>query len=200
MSSSSVFTDVPAGKIAAVVTYLEMSARPDIEAPAASPSGGVLRRVGKPQTDWYRKLYLRIGSDLLWFSALTKSGKELERKINRPGIEIFAYALDGNDEGLLELDFSQPDECELGFFGLTPKTVGTGAGRFMMSHAIEKAWSRDISRFWLHTCTLDHPNALPFYLRSGFTAYKRQVELADDPRLDGTLPGDAAPQVPVIAP
>jgi len=200
MSNTSVFSDVPAGKIAAVVTFLEMRARPGVVAPEASPGGGTLRHVENPRTDWYRELYRRIGTDLLWFSALTRSGEELARKIGHPGVEVYAYTLDGIDEGLLELDFRQPGECELAFFGLTPKTVGTGAGRYLMSHAIEKAWSRDIARFWLHTCTLDHPNALPFYLRSGFTAYKRQVEIADDPRLDGTLPRDAAPQMPVIAP
>lgn len=198
--SDSTFTPVPAGKIAAVVTYLEMRARPDVEAPAVSPPGGTLRRVESPQTDWYRELYRRIGTDLLWFSALTRSDEELARKINRPGVDIYAFTLDGREEGLLELDFNKPNECELGFFGLTPKTVGTGAGKFMIAHAIDLAWSRDIKRFWLHTCTLDHPNALPFYLRSGFTAYKREIEIADDPRLDGTLPRDAAPQVPVITP
>lgn len=199
MSNTSVFTDVPAGKIAAVVTFLEMHTRPNVVAPAVSPSGGTLYRVESPKTDWYRELYRRIGTDLLWFSALTRSEEELARKIGHPDIEVYAYSLDSADEGLLELDFRQPGECELGFFGLTPEIVGTGAGRYMMSHAIQKAWSRPIERFWLHTCTLDHPNALTFYLRSGFTAYKRQVELADDPRLDGTLPREAAPQVPVIA-
>jgi len=39
---------------------------------------------------------------------------------------------------------------------------------------------------------------LPFYLRSGFTAYRRQVEIADDPRLNGVLPRTASPQEPVI--
>jgi hypothetical protein len=39
---------------------------------------------------------------------------------------------------------------------------------------------------------------LSFFLRSGFTAYKRSIEVADDPRLKGFLPRDAAPRVPVI--
>jgi GNAT superfamily N-acetyltransferase len=88
--------------------------------------------------------------------------------------------------------------CELAFFGLTPGLVGKGAGRLLMQHAIERAWARPIDRFWVHTCTLDHPAALAFYVRSGFRAFKRQVEIADDPRLDGTLPPDAAPHAPVI--
>jgi len=39
---------------------------------------------------------------------------------------------------------------------------------------------------------------LPFYLRAGFTAYKREIEIADDPRLTGALRRDATPDVPII--
>jgi hypothetical protein len=50
----------------------------------------------------------------------------------------------------------------------------------------------------VHTCTLDHPRALAFYLRSGFSAFSRQVEVADDPRGEGILPRSAASQIPII--
>ena len=53
-------------------------------------------------------------------------------------------------------------------------------------------------RSWLHTCTLDHPQALTFYQRSGFTPYRREVEVADDPRLIGKAPRHAAAHVPII--
>jgi hypothetical protein len=67
-----------------------------------------------------------------------------------------------------------------------------------MSRAIERAWAHPIERLWVHTCTLDHPGALAFYVRSGFRPYRRQVEVADDPRLSGALPRNAAPHVPII--
>jgi GNAT superfamily N-acetyltransferase len=83
-------------------------------------------------------------------------------------------------------------------FGVTEKLVGTGAGRWLMQHAQMHAWSRPIERLWLHTCTFDHPAALPFYQRAGFRAFRRQVEVEDDPRLDGTAPRNVAMHVPVI--
>ena len=67
-----------------------------------------------------------------------------------------------------------------------------------MDKAIQLAWAEPIDRFWVHTCTLDHPRALAFYMRSGFTAYRRELEVADDPRLTGVLPREAAPQIPII--
>ncbi|MCY4565611.1 MAG: GNAT family N-acetyltransferase, partial [Gammaproteobacteria bacterium] len=53
-------------------------------------------------------------------------------------------------------------------------------------------------RLWVHTCTFDHPGALDFYIRTGFVPYRRQIEVADDPRITGVLPRSAAPQVPLL--
>jgi hypothetical protein len=69
-----------------------------------------------------------------------------------------------------------------------------------MNRAIDRAWGRTprISRFWVHTCTNDHPDALAFYIRSGFVPYARGIECYRDPRLEGLLPKQAAPQIPII--
>jgi hypothetical protein len=67
-----------------------------------------------------------------------------------------------------------------------------------MDHAIERAWRKPIRCFWVHTCTFDHPGAISFYIRSGFEPFKRQIEIADDPRLTSGYPPEAAPHIPVI--
>jgi hypothetical protein len=67
-----------------------------------------------------------------------------------------------------------------------------------MSRTLELAWSRPLERLWLNTCTFDHPSALAFYQRSGFHAFRRQIVILDDPRLDGTVPRRVATHVPVI--
>jgi GNAT superfamily N-acetyltransferase len=71
-------------------------------------------------------------------------------------------------------------------------------GRYLMSEALERAWTQPISRLWVHTCTFDHPNALAFYQRSGFRPYQVMVEVHKDPRLTGHLPKDASPNAPLI--
>ena len=68
-----------------------------------------------------------------------------------------------------------------------------------MHRAIALAWDDPrTTRFWLHTCNLDSPQALPFYIRSGFRPYRYAVEIQEDPRLAGLLPRDAAPHIPLI--
>ena len=98
----------------------------------------------------------------------------------------------------MHLDFSTPGQCELSLFGVTAKLIGSGAGRWLMNRALERAWSQAVTRVWVHTCTFDHPAALAFYQRSGFRPFRRQIEVADDPRLDGTAKRGAARHVPMI--
>ena len=187
-------TDLPPGKIAEVVTYLEMLAAPARPEP---PAGGfTLERFS--DVTRYRAIFRRVGEQWLWMSRLVVPEAALRTILDDPAVEAFALRSGGEDIGLLELDFRQAEECELAYFGVVPEAIGTGAGRFLMTEAVTRAWARPIRRFWVHTCTHDHPRALAFYQRSGFRAYKRAIEIADDPRLTGHLPREAAPDVPVI--
>jgi GNAT superfamily N-acetyltransferase len=190
------YSDVPAGKIAAVVTHLEMTERP---AHRPDPPGPwTLRRVETPVLDWYRDLYRRIGEEWLWFSRLQLADGRLAAIIQSPLVEVHALVQDGRDEGLLELDFREAGQCELAYFGVTAKLIGGGAARWLMNRALERAWSGPVTRVWVHTCSFDYPAAVAFYQRSGFRAFRRQVEIVDDPRLNGIAPRSAAGHVPVI--
>jgi len=192
------FYDVPPGKIATVVTHLEMRA-PAALRPRAAPEGVTLDVIKSPDVAWYRDLFNRVGAqDWLWFSRAKLSDEELAAVIGDPLVEICALVRDGRAEGLLELDFRQGGECELAFFGVTDALIGSGAGRFLMNEAITRAWARPIERFHVHTCTLDHPAAVSFYIRSGFTPIRQQIEIDDDPRVTGSFPRDAGPHVPIF--
>jgi GNAT superfamily N-acetyltransferase len=190
------YTDLPPGKIAAIVTYLEMRYPPPT-ANAQGPDGWSLLPLNRDPSR-YRTLYRRIGEPWLWFSRIVMPDEELARILDDPRVEAYALNDGRGDVGLLELDFRHEGEAELGFLGLVPGIIGQGAGRFLMNEAVRRAFSRPISRFFVHTCSLDHPGALGFYMRSGFTPYRRAIEVADDPRLSGFLPRDCAPQVPVL--
>ena len=196
MSIPDGYFDIPPGKIAAIVTSLEMLAPPVLP---PDPAGDwSVRRVAQPGLDWYRDLYSRVGREWLWSQRLRVNDAELAATIRADGVEIYTLAHDSGDEALLELDFRNKNECELVLFGVTSKLIGTGAGRLLMNRALQRAWAQPLTRLWVHTCSLDHPRALAFYQRCGFRPYRRQIELAPDPRLDGTLPRNVAAHVPLL--
>lgn len=191
------YTDLPPGKIASVVTYLEMLERAP-ERPGVAEPGFEVRRVEGPTVDWYVDLFRRVGGPWLWWGRLSEPREELQRILRDPGNEIFELWAGDRAEGLLELDRRDPSNVELLYFGVTPEMVGRGGGRMLMDFAIARVWDGGARRFWLHTCTLDHPGAVDFYVRSGFKPFRRGLEIAADPRLCGLLPVDAAPGVPLL--
>ena len=136
----------------------------------------------------------------MWFSRLRLSEAALGAAITDPGVEVYAVECQGRAEGLLELDSRDGESCELAYFGLTPALIGQGVGRALMNFAIERAFSRPITRFHVHTCQLDSPQALGFYRRAGFTPVRQSVEVSDDPRLTGDLPPEAGSHVPIFRP
>ncbi len=191
------YTDVPAGKIAAVVTYLEMRT-PPAPASAPLPPEFEVRCESHPDLDWYRTLFRAIGERWLWFSRLRLSDVELREVIHHPQVDVFALSHGEQDIGLLEFDRRQFSDIELSFFGVTPAWIGRGAGRALLEHCLPLAWEYHPQRVWLHTCTSDYPSALRFYAKAGFVPYRRAIEVSDDPRLSGHLPRSAAPHVPIL--
>ncbi|MBD3848450.1 GNAT family N-acetyltransferase [Bosea sp. SSUT16] len=192
-------TDLPPGKIAAIVTSLEMFAKP-AERPDPPGTGAFsLEPIDGRDTERYLALYRLLGERWMWFSRLTEPRAELEATLTDPSVAIYAARYEGRDVGLLELDFREAGEAELAFFGLDEPVLGKGAGRWLMNRALALAWAKPISRFWVHTCTIDHQGALAFYQRSGFKVFKRGIEVNDDPRLAGQMRRDCVPHHPVVA-
>jgi len=188
-------TPLPEGHVGAVVTYLEMTGRPLPRPLPASPLR--LERWRDPDPARYRLLFERVGARWLWYSRLAMDDTRLRREmaevhavVDRAGIEV----------GLVELDFRTEGECLIRFLGLVPELAGKGHGAWLFGRTLALAWRPGVRRVHVNTCTLDHPAALPAYLKAGFTAYKRAFESFPDPRLAGLLPRSAAPQLPLVAP
>ena len=185
--------DIPDGQVGAVVTYLEMTQRPKPRPLPASPLR--LERWRDPDPEKYRQLFRRVGGKWLWFSRLAMSDEKLRAEmgevhavVDRAGIEV----------GMLEFDFGTARECLIRFLGLVPELAGRGHGQWLFAQTLALAWRPGIERVRVNTCTLDHPAALPSYLKAGFRAVRRAFESFPDPRLAALLPADIAPQVPLL--
>lgn len=190
-------TPVPSHQIATIVTHLEMRVRPRPSPMPPSPLR--LVRWKSPKLDAYRALFRRVGEPWMWFSRLVMPDARLAEILENPATEIYAVCDPrGIEVGLLELDFAQPGHCELSFFGLIPDLNGKGHGRWLMANALSLGWRKGVDRVWVHTCTLDHPGALRFYTKSGFTPFAREVEIFDDPRIAGLMPRECCPHIPIL--
>jgi GNAT superfamily N-acetyltransferase len=164
------------------VYYLEMLARPDRVVP--SPRGGLsVVHAKQPTVGYYRFLYNAVGGPYHWLSRKKLSDAQLAAILEDPLDEVHVLHVEGSPAGFAELDRDIEGQIELVQFGLMPEFIGQGLGQYFLQWAIDRAWSYGPKRFWLHTCTLDHPAALPNYLKAGFVVYKQETTERDIPRL-----------------
>lgn len=184
---------LPPGHVGTVVTRLVMARRPK---PAPLPPSPLrLRRWRQVELAKYRLLFERVGARWLWYSRLEMDDAELRAALG----EVHAVEdKRGIEVGLVELDFAPAGACCIRFLGLVPELAGKGHGRWLIAQALALAWRPGVAQVELLTCSLDHPAALPAYLRAGFVAASRSFESFPDPRREGLLPADCAPQVPIV--
>ncbi len=177
------------GTLACTITRLEMTQRPG--RPAGHPPHGIqvaLLRALRPTVAFYRFLYNSVGADWLWYERRAMDDDTLAAIVQDDAVEVYVLYLDGVPAGFAELDRRVKPEIELTYFGLMPEFIGRGLGDYLLSTAIDIAWSYEPSRLWVHTNTFDHPRALPLYQRHGFTAYDQEQRILPDPRLTGLIP------------
>lgn len=168
------------------------------EAAGRKPPGFEVEPARNVTVAEYREVFRRVGEEWLWFSRTELSDDQLQQRLSDPKWEVYFLRSGEVRKGILELDCRNLPDVELALFGISRDLFGSGAGRFLMDQAFQFAFRHQPDRLWLHTCTLDHPKALGFYQKAGFSAYKRAIEVHDDPRLLGIMPVTAGPHVPII--
>ena len=134
-----------------------------------------------PDLDFYCRLFRQVGDPWRWSDRRLLAPEALAALFADPQYELWILRVAAKAMGFFELDYRRPAQAELVYFGLITEGIGKGLGRWLMSKVLERAWSRPLSRLWLHTCELDHPGALAFYQRSGFEIYCEKREKGPDP-------------------
>ena len=127
----------------------------------------------------YNALYRGVGKDYHWVDRWHWTDAQTAAHLAQHGIHLFVARTGANVTGFYELR-QDGAEVEIAYFGLMPDAIGRGLGKHLLSHAVTDAFGLGARRVWLHTCTLDHPAALPNYQARGFRIFKVE-EYTQDP-------------------
>jgi GNAT superfamily N-acetyltransferase len=122
-----------------------------------------------------RDFYRAVGAAWQWVDRLSWSDERWQAYVDEPGFETWVGYLAENPVGYFELDDQPATGIEIAYFGLLPEFLGRGLGGALLTAAVRRAWQRNPHRVWVHTCTLDHPQALANYLARGFAVYKTET-------------------------
>lgn len=161
-------------------TYLEL-ATPQAFRPAFGSFPDVrLERVPDPPPQLYRECYRTVGEAYHWRDRWDWTDAEIGAHLAQPEITLFVAYRGRALAGWYELR-RVPDEgsVEVAYFGIVRAEFGHGFGKHLLSCAVRDAWAMAPKRVWLHTCTLDHPNAVPNYTARGFVPYRTETYEVD---------------------
>jgi GNAT superfamily N-acetyltransferase len=161
-------------------TYLQLT-DPEQLRPAGTEFPEVtIAHVPSPSEELYRRCYRTVGAAYRWRDRWEWNDEQIRAHLADPAISLYVARRGDALAGYYELRrVADDDSVEVAYFGLVPDEVGRGLGKHLLTAAVRDAWAMHPRRVWLHTCTLDHPNALPNYLARGFRPYKSEVYEVD---------------------
>tara|TARA_B100001057_G_scaffold464793_1_gene520279 strand:+ start:1045 stop:1551 length:507 start_codon:yes stop_codon:yes gene_type:complete len=129
----------------------------------------------KPDFQLNKFFYKQVGKKHRWVDRLNWTEEKWINFISNKNLETYVICESENLIGFFELLYN-PDlnETEISYFGLLEEYIGKGIGGYALSEAIKKSFEKNIKRVWLHTCTLDHPNALKNYIARGMQVFRKE--------------------------
>ena len=133
-----------------------------------------LKKLNHNLPEFHRFLYLAVGAKWCWYMRLAWSYQQWLEFLSHSDISTWVAYLDGTPIGYFELKNQRDGNVEIAYFGLIDEFIGRGYGRNLLEDAIRTAWTKGGKRVSLHTCTLDHPQALTNYLARGFKVFKEE--------------------------
>lgn len=167
---------------APLITWLEMHDRPTTGA-CPLPEGVALVRV-RPTAAHYRALYHEVGAPWAWHDRDALTNEALLAIVAHPDVHVLELREKHTLLGYAELDFRVMGQAQIAYFGLVPTAIGRRLGRPFLHAVLDAAWAPGVSRVWLHTCTLDHPRALPLYESAGFRTFSPPSSRSDSQDLN----------------
>ena len=129
----------------------------------------------KPDFQLNKFFYKQIGKKYRWTDRLIWSDLQWSSYVSNKNLETYVIKNSDDLVGYFELiHHPEINETELAYLGLFEDYFGKGVGGYALTTAIVKSFEKKIKRMWVHTCTLDHPNAIKNYLARGMKIFKEE--------------------------
>ena len=158
--------------------YLEISSIESLIEVKKPNSNLTISPINNPDYQLNKFFYKEIGKKHRWVDRLVWSDKNWNDYLNTAGISTFILKYDKDLVGFFEQIYHKNNfETEIAFFGILEEYMGKKLGSYLLSEAIKKSFECGSKRVWVHTCSLDHKNALSNYLSRGMHIYKTEFAI-----------------------
>ena len=156
--------------------YLEINSLNELVESKEPTNNLILELIDPPNFQLNKFFYKKVGKKHLWVDRLAWIDKQwIEYTSNE---KVKTYVLKENEDliGYFELIFHKKEnETEIAYLGLLEEYHNKKLGSFLLSNAIKKSFNKKPKRVWVHTCSLDHKNALSNYISRGMKIFKKET-------------------------
>ena len=156
--------------------YLEINSIEDLNK-VTDPQEEYSLNLLDPQNFQLNKFfYKNIGKKHKWIDRLIWTENQWIDYVSSERVKTYVLKYKDDLAGFFELIFhNEKNEVEIAYFGILEEFQNKKLGSYLLSQAIQKSFKRDINRVWVHTCSLDHKNALNNYIARGMKIFKTET-------------------------
>ena len=156
--------------------YLEINSLKDLKEVKRSSENCSLNLLEPINFQLNKFFYKNIGKKHKWIDRLAWTESQWIDYVSSEKIKTYIFKQGEDLAGFFELIFYfEKKEVEIAYFGLLEEHQNKKLGSYLLSEAIKKSFENNINRVWLHTCSLDHKNALKNYIARGMKIFKSET-------------------------
>ena len=155
--------------------YLEIRSLKELKDPQFNPDGSFIGSADPKDFQINKFFYKNIGKDHNWVDRLVWTDKQWIEYVSNQKVKTYILKIKDDLAGYFELIYHEDkNEIEIAYFGLLKEYQNKKLGSYLLSSAIKKSFLTNPKRVWLHTCSLDHKNALNNYVARGMKVFKKE--------------------------
>ena len=155
--------------------YLEINSLSELVETNKPASEYQIKLIDPPDFLLNRFFYKSIGKKHNWIDRLVWTEKQWVEFTRSKNVKTFVLKNKDDLAGYFELVFHyDKNETEIAYLGILEEYQNKKLGSYLLSAAIKKSFLNNQSRVWVHTCSLDHRNALGNYLSRGMKIFKKE--------------------------
>ena len=156
--------------------YLEINLLKDLKETSNFPEKYYVNLVDPVDFQLNKFFYKNIGKNHRWIDRLVWSEKQWIEYVSDENVKTYILKNENDLAGYFELNLHpKKEEVEIAYLGLLEEYHNKKLGSYLLSVAIKKSFLNKPKRVWVHTCSLDHKNALNNYIARGMKIFKKET-------------------------
>ena len=156
--------------------YLEIFSLRDLVVSKKPSNEFIVELIDPANFQLNKFFYKNIGKNHKWVDRLTWSDEKWINYVSNKNVKTYILKCEDDLVGFFELIYHpEISEREIAYLGILKEYQNKKLGSYLLSEAIKKSFQNNVKRVWVHTCSLDHKNALNNYVSRGMKIFKTEI-------------------------